>query len=153
MMSHNVIFCYTGSVAKYKRYCATLKISHNIVPETMEKNKKIDSPLYRYINEFLEYCEIGKNQSQNTISAYYRYLNKFLTFALKEGVDDPKKIDLVTVNRYRLYLNRLSNDKGNQLKLITQNYHLIALRAFLKYLIKRYCCVSPLLLRNSGSSR
>ncbi|HYV33495.1 MAG TPA: tyrosine-type recombinase/integrase, partial [Candidatus Limnocylindria bacterium] len=100
-------------------------------------NKKIDSPLYRYINEFLEYCEIGKNQSQNTISAYYRYLNKFLRFALSVGIDDPKKIDLQTVNKYRLYLNRLTDNKGNQLKLITQNYHLIALRAFLKYLIKQ----------------
>ncbi len=102
-----------------------------------QKNNKIDSPLYRYINDFLEYCELAKNQSQNTIKAYYRYLHKFLRFALTEGVDDPKKIDLKTVNRYRLYLNRLADDKGGQLKLITQNYHLIALRAFLKYLIKQ----------------
>jgi len=94
------------------------------------------SPLSRYITEFLEYCEIGKNQSRNTIAAYYRYLNKFSRFALAGGVDDPKKIDLEVVKKYRLYLNRLEDAKGNNLKMITQNYHLIALRAFLKYLTK-----------------
>lgn len=94
------------------------------------------SPLSKYINDFLEYSEIGKNQSRNTIAAYYRYLTKFLRFALTEGVDDPRKINLDTVKRYRLHLNRLTAASGNQLKLITQNYHLIALRAFLKYLTK-----------------
>jgi site-specific recombinase XerD len=48
----------------------------------------------------------------------------------------PKDINLNTVNKFRLYLNRLSDDSGRQLKLISQNYHLIALRAFLKYLMK-----------------
>lgn len=103
------------------------------MPET---KAKIDSPLYRHIAEFLEYCEIGKNQSQNTIKAYYRYLDKFLRFALTLGVDDPKKIDLETVKRYRLYLNRQINNRGEGLKMISQSYHLIALRAFLKYLSK-----------------
>ncbi len=98
---------------------------------------KLDSPLYRYISEFLEYCEIGKNQSRNTISAYYRYLHKFLNFVLPLGIKDPKDIDLETIKKYRLYLNRLQDKKGNTLKLITQNYHLIALRAFLKYLAKQ----------------
>lgn len=98
---------------------------------------KTDSPLYRYISEFLEYCEIGKNQSRNTILAYHRYLHKFLNFVLPLGIKDPKDIDLETIKKYRLYLNRLTDDKGNSLKLITQNYHLIALRAFLKYLAKQ----------------
>lgn len=102
-----------------------------------EQKTKSLSPLSRYINDFLEYCEIGKNQSRNTIAAYYRYLTKFLRFALTLKIDDPKNIDLNTINKYRLYLNRLSNDKGESLKLITQNYHLIALRAFLKYLAKQ----------------
>ena len=85
----------------------------------------------------MEYCEIGKNQSRNTISAYYRYLHKFLNFVLPLGIKDPKDIDLETIKKYRLYLNRLTDEKGNSLKLITQNYHLIALRAFLKYLAKQ----------------
>lgn len=94
------------------------------------------TPLKTYVNEFLEYCEIGKNQSRNTIAAYYRYLSKFLRFAAGLGVKNPADITLQAVNKYRLYLNRLENNKGNSLKLITQNYHLIALRAFLKYLMK-----------------
>ncbi|MBI5529991.1 MAG: tyrosine-type recombinase/integrase [Candidatus Doudnabacteria bacterium] len=102
-----------------------------------EIKTKLDSPLYRYITEFLEFCEIGKNQSRNTIAAYYRYLNKFLNFAIPLGVKDPKDIDLEIIKKYRLYLNRLQDDKGNTLKLVTQNYHLIALRAFLKYLAKQ----------------
>jgi integrase/recombinase XerD len=107
--------------------------------ETLNQPKKSPTPLTPlqvHINEFLEYCEIAKNQSLNTIKAYDRYLRKFSRFAATLGVTEPKNITLVLVNKYRLYLNRLSDDKGNSLKLITQNYHLIALRAFLKYLGK-----------------
>jgi site-specific recombinase XerD len=94
------------------------------------------TPLQSFINDFLEYCEIAKNQSRNTVMAYDRYLRKFAHFAATLGIKDPKDISLQTVNKYRLFLNRLENDRGNGLKLITQNYHLIALRAFLKYLMK-----------------
>ncbi len=107
--------------------------------ETLNQPKKSPTPLTPlqvHINEFLEYCEIAKNQSLNTIKAYDRYLRKFSRFAATLGVTESKNITLVLVNKYRLYLNRLSDDKGNSLKLITQNYHLIALRAFLKYLGK-----------------
>jgi site-specific recombinase XerD len=95
------------------------------------------SQLKKAINEFLEYCEIGKNQSQNTISAYLRYLNKFEQFAHSIKISSPENITLDTINKYRLYLNRLADENGKTLKLITQNYHLIALRAFLKYLTKQ----------------
>lgn len=87
--------------------------------------------------DFLEYCEIGKNQSRNTIQAYYRYLDKFERFGQDIGLKDAKDITLDIVNKYRLYLNRLADDNGRTLKMITQNYHLIALRAFLKYLTKQ----------------
>ncbi len=95
------------------------------------------SPLKKSITDFLEYCEIGKNQSHNTITAYLRYLNKFATFAQSLKINHPENITLETVNKYRLYLNRLTDENGKTLKLITQNYHLIALRAFLKYLTKQ----------------
>lgn len=101
------------------------------------KTKSAFTPLHRYIMEFLEYCEIGKNQSRNTIAAYYRYLTKFSKFSEGLGIKTPKDIDMETIKKYRLYLNRLTDNKGNSLKLITQNYHLIALRAFLKYLTKQ----------------
>jgi site-specific recombinase XerD len=41
------------------------------------------------------------------------------------------------VRAYRIHLNRLADAKGNGLKKITQNYHAIAIRNFLKYLAKR----------------
>ncbi len=95
------------------------------------------SGLRKAIMDFLEYCEIGKNQSRNTIAAYYRYLDKFERFAQGIKLKDAKDITLDVINRYRLYLNRLEDEDGRTLKLITQNYHLIALRAFLKYLTKQ----------------
>ena len=105
--------------------------------ETKEKNSKSPiTELEKYVQEFLEYCEIGKNQSSHTIEAYTRYLKKFSDFAAGMNVLKPKDITLNLINKFRLYLNRLSDDSGRQLKLISQNYHLIALRAFLKYLMK-----------------
>lgn len=142
MRSHNVTMCYIIDVA----HCADIAqhfqyraISASKLMDNQNQPKKAPiplTPLQTLINEFLEYCEIGKNQSRNTIAAYYRYLTKFYRFAQSSGVTEPKNITLNLVNKYRLYLNRLADDKGNTLKLITQNYHLIALRAFLKYLGK-----------------
>lgn len=101
-----------------------------------QRQKDIRSPLSRYVTEFLEYCEIGKNQSPLTLRNYDHYLSRFLAFAGQEGTSSPESISLELIRRYRLYLNRFIDEKGGSLKLVTQNYHLIALRAFLKYLTK-----------------
>lgn len=90
------------------------------------------------IQDFLEYCEIEKGHSELTIRNYEHYLNRFCDF-LQEGKSrsvSPKSITVDKLRSYRLYLNRLSGEDG-QMKKITQNYHLIAVRAFLKYLSKR----------------
>lgn len=78
--------------------------------------------------EFLEYLEIEKGRSVKTVENYDRYLKKFFGFA---KISEPKDISEDTVRKYRLYLNRASLDKN------TQNYYIIALRMFLKYLSKR----------------
>ncbi len=101
------------------------------------KNKKTFSPLLRYVTDFLVYCEIEKNQSQRTIVNYDHYLRRFAEFAGRYSVTKPEQITLDLTRSYRLYLNRYEDASGRRLKLITQNYHVIALRAFLKYLIKR----------------
>ncbi len=101
-----------------------------------KSQKKSTSSLSLQIQDFLEYCEIGKNQSRHTLEAYQRYLKKFEHFSQSLGIDAPEKISLDSIKRYRLYLNRLEDENGRTLKLVTQNYHLIALRAFLKYLTK-----------------
>ena len=91
--------------------------------------------LSSHIRNFLEYCEITKNQSQKTLENYKHYLTRFQDFIASDI--DPSEIDLHTVDRYRLYLNRLIDERNNQLGIKTQNYHIIALRAFLKYLTRK----------------
>jgi site-specific recombinase XerD len=86
------------------------------------------------VKEFLDYLEIERNRSPRTRANYEFYLGRFVAFA-----DDPtpSAITADKVRAYRLHLNRLEDSKGELLKKNTQNYHLIALRVFLKYLAKR----------------
>lgn len=91
------------------------------------------SNLSQHIRKFLEHVEVGKNQSQKTIENYQHYLGRFLEWY---GDKSPKQINLNDIHKYRLYLNRFHDDRGRTLGTKTQNYHIIALRAFLKYLIK-----------------
>ncbi|MBI5004386.1 tyrosine-type recombinase/integrase [Candidatus Kaiserbacteria bacterium] len=83
--------------------------------------------------QFLEYLEIEKGRSVKTVENYDRYLTRFFTFA---KVSDPKKITEQMVREFRITLNRSSGTSGT-MKKNTQNYHLIALRAFLKFLRRR----------------
>ena len=89
--------------------------------------------LQALIQQFLEHCEIEKNQSLKTVDNYGRYLRRFSEFA---GDIECEKIDLPLVQQYRLHLNRHVNEHNETLGRKTQNYHVIALRAFLKYLVK-----------------
>lgn len=86
------------------------------------------SELEQLKREFLEYTEIEKGRSLNTVRNYDHYLSVFLEYS---EVRTPKDIKDACVREYRLWLNR------KELKKKTQNYYLIALRAFLKYLTKR----------------
>lgn len=87
------------------------------------------------ITEFLEYLEIERNRSQLTIKNYDYYLRRFADIAEVKTVAD---INDDRVRKFRLQLNRMTNLRtGEPLKKKTQNYHMIALRAFLKYLAKR----------------
>jgi site-specific recombinase XerD len=87
-----------------------------------------------HLRKFLEYCEVTKNQSAKTLENYRHYLKRFQDFLAQDI--SPREIDLTTIDKYRLYLNRFIDERGNQLGIKTQNYHVIALRAFLKYLTK-----------------
>ncbi len=92
--------------------------------------------LYTLVNEFLEYLQIEKNASKLTIRNYKHYLYRFLHF-LGNSPTQPKGISLELVRKYRLYLSSFADSKALTLKRITQNYHVIALRSFLRYLAKR----------------
>lgn len=89
--------------------------------------------LNHHIRRFLEHVEITKNQSAKTIENYQHYLQRFLDFV---GDIEPQKITLDLIQDFRLHLNRLKNKRNQELSIKTQNYHIIALRAFLKFLIK-----------------
>lgn len=78
--------------------------------------------------------EVEKNRSQKTIENYDHYLIRFFGWA---NISDPKQITNDLVKQYRVYLNRPGKKSGVILKRSTQNYHVIALRAFLKYLAKQ----------------
>lgn len=84
--------------------------------------------------EFLEYLEIEQNRSQKTISNYHHYLMRLVEFSGDITID---KISPETVRKWRLWLNRLQDDSGRNISITTQNYHLIALRSFLKFCSKR----------------
>lgn len=84
--------------------------------------------------EYLEYLEIERGRSLKTVENYSRYLSRFLKFT---KLDKPQGITDETVRQYRLWLNRQTTNDGSNLKKRTQNYYLIALRGFLKYLVKR----------------
>lgn len=84
--------------------------------------------------EFLEYLEIEKNRSPKTIENYNHYLTRFLNFA---KISAPPDLTEEIIRKFRLHLNRLPDAHGKLLKKVTQNYHVIAIRAFLKYLSKR----------------
>lgn len=86
-----------------------------------------------HIKRFLEHAEVGKNQSAKTIENYTHYLKRFSDWA---GNISAKQITLKKIQDFRLFLNRFNDARGRQLSIKTQNYHVIALRAFLKYLIK-----------------
>jgi site-specific recombinase XerD len=98
-----------------------------------------NSALEPVILQYLEYCEIQKNLSQNTIKMYHFYLTDFVTWAkafLKLSSPALGDIDIELVNKYRVNLNRRISTKSQQeFKRTTQKTFLVALRAFLKYLI------------------
>ncbi|MCE9541745.1 tyrosine-type recombinase/integrase [Candidatus Kaiserbacteria bacterium] len=84
-------------------------------------------------SQFLEYLEIEKGRGVKTVENYDRYLMRFLTYA---KVSKPSQITEQMVREFRINLNRSAGVSGT-MKKNTQNYHLIALRAFLKFLRKR----------------
>ena len=89
--------------------------------------------------QFLEYLEIEKGAALRTIENYDHYLTQFLEFAQKSGgASAPADITAELVREFRLWLNRQKTTvSGETLSKKTQNYYLIALRMFLRYLGRR----------------
>ncbi len=93
--------------------------------------------LKQAIQQFLEYCELEKGHSLLTIRNYSQYLTRFRIWGEDQNIKAPEDITLETIRQFRLYLNRIQDEDGKNLKKITINYHLIALRSFLKFISKK----------------
>lgn len=95
------------------------------------------SNLSEQIDQFLEYLEIEKNCSKLTIRDYRHYLEVFdkwfTTILPHKSIED---LDLTMVRKYRVFLANRADIKGQTLKRVTQNYYVIALRSFLRWMIK-----------------
>lgn len=96
----------------------------------------------KLIVEFLEHLEIEKGRSQKTTRNYHFYLKRFVEHSKCKTLGE---ITADRVRTFRLWLNRsLKGREQDELKHSTQNYHLIALRSFLKYCAKRdMACLAP----------
>ncbi len=90
--------------------------------------------VYILKQQFLEYLEIERGRSIKTVENYDRYLLRFLSHS---KVKQSKEITDDNVREFRLWLNRQPGTEGETVKKRTQNYYLIALRSFLKYLAYR----------------
>jgi site-specific recombinase XerD len=86
------------------------------------------------ILDYIEHLEVEGGRSYKTGENYTLYLERFVEFSNNTTVD---KITSEMIRKYRLWLNRYKNDNEDELAIITQSYHLIALRGFLTYLSKR----------------
>lgn len=99
--------------------------------------KKENSELEKLKRRFLEYLEIERGRSLKTVENYDRYLSRFLKYAGSKKASD---LTDDSVREFRLWLNRQPSSPTRKLsrtlKRNTQNYHLIALRNFLKYLAR-----------------
>ena len=104
------------------------------------------SSLKQLKTQFLEYLEIEKGSAKRTIENYDHYLNRFVEFAKNQKIESAENITDDLVREFRIWLNRQPSGiraaKGKPvlaetLSKKTQNYYMIALRVFLRYLGKR----------------
>jgi len=98
------------------------------------------------VQEFLEYLEVERNLSPLTIRDYRHYLMNFVSWSKKNfPISRPQDITVELVRKYRVYLAHYNSPNGNlPIKKVTQNYYVIALRSYLRYLIRKdYKVLTP----------
>lgn len=91
-------------------------------------------PYEEAVAQFLEYLELEQNRSKKTIQNYSHYLTRLSDFAGDIKLAD---LNVELIRKWRLWLNRLGTNTSDELSTTTQNYHLIALRSFLRFCAKR----------------
>jgi site-specific recombinase XerD len=91
-------------------------------------------PYEEAVGMFLEYLELEQNRSSKTIANYSHYLTRLSDYAGEIKLAD---IDVELIRKWRMWLNRLGTNSSDELSKVTQNYHLIAMRSFLRFCAKR----------------
>lgn len=113
---------------------AAQQTGKGVAGETSNKVKKL-------MFDYLTHLEVEKNRAILTVKNYERYIKKFFHWS---QVFDVSQITEDLILKYRLWLNRQVDEKGEPFKKVTQNYHIIALRGFLSFLLKKgYNVLSP----------
>jgi site-specific recombinase XerD len=85
---------------------------------------------------FLEHLEIERNVSRLTIRNYGHYLRRLIEWLKSQGITEITKLDQDLMRSYRVFLARYIDDQGRTLSKKTQSYHVIAVRSWLKWLVK-----------------
>ena len=99
-----------------------------------------NKPIIDHLRDFLDYCAVEKGLRDNTQKNYEQYLAKFFRWLTSKGLPGllPHQLTPEHIWEYRLFLSRYPNPKnGRTLTKGTQNYYLIALRAFLGYFVAK----------------
>lgn len=103
----------------------------------MPESAKNNSEIAKKIDEFLEYLQVERGSSPLTIRDYKHYLTRFVNWMTKEGIrEELSDINPDVIRRFRVYLTNLPGENKPQMTRRTQAYHVIALRSFLKWLIR-----------------
>jgi len=103
------------------------------MPSPTSEQRATLTELERWVKRYLTSLVVERGASELTKRNYEFYLNRFLVFS---KLTKPEQLTLDDVRDFRMHLNQQDNHRGERLKKATQNYHLIALRSFLKYLAK-----------------
>lgn len=120
------------------------KTRNPIVKRSPKLATKRQDELEELALQFLEYMEIERGASPYTIRNYHFYLRRFMSwFRSQESSADIRKLTLSLVRKYRIYLSRFTDHQGLTLARATQSYYVIALRSFLKWLVKNDLNVLP----------
>jgi site-specific recombinase XerD len=106
---------------------------------------QVQSEITRRVQDFLEYLQVEKGSSPLTIRNYKHYLTRFESWMNSRGLRTHlADINQDIVKNFRIYLSNLPGEEGHQMTRRTQSYHVIALRSFLKWLIKNdYAVMAP----------
>lgn len=96
-------------------------------------------PLPRHVNDFLEYCEVEKGLSLNSVKNYSRFVQKFFDWLKEARLErlTPGELAEEHISKYRIWLSRRQNAVRRafpHLHPSTQARYLIALRSFISYL-------------------